>query len=40
MVSEENLSAVALSGAAMWWQHPKSMLKKFEQELLEQNWAK
>jgi transposase len=39
MVSEENLSALRSAGARYVVGTPKSMLKKFEQELLEQNWA-
>jgi len=38
MVSEENLSSLRSTGARYVVGTPKSMLKKFEQELLDQNW--
>ena len=38
MVSEENLSALRSAGARYVVGTPKSMLKKFEQELLDPNW--
>jgi transposase len=38
MVSEDNLKDLRSSGARYLVGTPKSMLKKFEQQLLEQNW--
>ena len=38
MVSEENLSSLRSTGARYVVGTPKSMLKRFEQELLDQNW--
>jgi hypothetical protein len=38
MVSEKNLEFMRKTGARYLVGTPKAMLKKFEQELLEQNW--
>jgi transposase len=40
MVSEDNLEYLRLTGARYLVGTPKSMLKKFEHQLLEQNWEK
>jgi transposase len=40
MVSEDNLEYLRSTGARYLVGTPKSMLKKFEHQLLEQNWAK